>query len=63
MSAVYIRRALGIQLSSYPVIYWETTKLRDVFCPFHQQEELLLHGLKDVVNTGCLLGVDVVTSW
>lgn len=51
----------GIQPPSYPVIYWETTKLGDVFCPFHQQEELLLHGLKHIFNAGCLRGVDVVT--
>lgn len=46
--------------SLYPVIYWKATKLWDVFSPFHQQEELLLHGLEHLSHTCCLLGGDVM---
>lgn len=47
--------------SSYPVINLKAAELWDVLGPFHQQEELLLHWLKHVSHTGCLLGADVLT--
>lgn len=48
---------------SHLVVQRQVTERRDVLGPFHQDQQLLLHGLAHVCDGGDLFGSDVAVQY